>query len=157
MVASRARTGIVEIGRFRGGSTFALACANPKVPIFSIDIQPAADEELRRRFEKHGVGGNVRLLVGPSTGPYPEIEAFDVLFVDGDHTYEGCSADIHNWFGRLATGGHVLFHDCYLGLGVQDAVLDLVARQDVTMIQTPYIGAGWWHYPAGSIAHLVKR
>ena len=36
MMASRAKKRIVEIGRFYGGSSFLLACANPGVPIHSI-------------------------------------------------------------------------------------------------------------------------
>jgi precorrin-6B methylase 2 len=158
LVASRAKTGILEIGRRHGGSTFALACANPEVPIHSIDLEPADDDRLRGFFRSHGVGENVRLVVGDSQKTqYPEIETFDVLFIDGDHSYQGCTNDIYNWYDKLAVGGHMIFHDCYLGLEVQDAVLDFVAGHDVTMVQTPYIGAEWWSYPAGSIAHLIKR
>src|SRR5439155_10026060 len=64
LVASQATRGIVEIGRLKGGSTFLLACANPGVPIWSIDKHPADDEGLRRLLDANGVGANVRLLVG---------------------------------------------------------------------------------------------
>ena len=56
-VARRARTGILEIGRLNGGSTFLMACANSEVPIHSIDISPVDDALLQQFFATHGVGG----------------------------------------------------------------------------------------------------
>ena len=34
-----------------------------------------------------------------------------VLFVDGDHTYDGVMADIQNWVNRVVKGGYIAFHD----------------------------------------------
>jgi len=53
-VAHRARRGIVETGRYNGGSCFLLACAAPDVPIHSIDCAPRDDELLLRLFKRHG-------------------------------------------------------------------------------------------------------
>lgn len=36
----------------------------------------------------------------------------DVLFIDGDHSYRGCKADIDSWYPHMAEGGVMLFHDC---------------------------------------------
>lgn len=36
----------------------------------------------------------------------------DVLFIDGDHSYEGCKADIDSWYPHMAEHGVMLFHDC---------------------------------------------
>src|SRR5437764_11841152 len=62
--AQRARLGILEIGRFAGGSTFLLACANGNVPIWSIDLEPQDDARLRAFFAENHVGRNVELIVG---------------------------------------------------------------------------------------------
>lgn len=35
-----------------------------------------------------------------------------VLFIDGDHSYEGCKTDIDSWFPHMKKGGVMLFHDC---------------------------------------------
>ena len=156
LVASRARRGIVEIGRLRGGSTFLLACANPNVPIWSIDVDPLQDDTLRRLFDDHGVGGNVELLVRDSQREsFPELSGYDVLFVDGDHSYGGCSADLANHFPGLAPGGHVLLHDTYM-LSVQQATLDFTESHEVETIRSPYTIASHWHTSYGSIAHLRK-
>ena len=36
----------------------------------------------------------------------------NVIFIDGDHSYEGCKADIDNWYPQMAKGGVMCFHDC---------------------------------------------
>jgi predicted O-methyltransferase YrrM len=159
-VARRARVGIVEIGRFNGGSCFLMACAAPTVPIFSIDFSPQDDELLIRLLRQHGVGDNVTLIVGDSQHTnYPTIPQVDILFIDGDHSYDGCMADILNWYDKLVPQGHLLFHDSYLGgAGVQDAVADFMRdHAELQIVQSPFIGAHYWHNPAGSIAHFIKR
>lgn len=34
-----------------------------------------------------------------------------VLFIDGNHSYDGCKADIEAWLPHMKKGGVVLFHD----------------------------------------------
>lgn len=36
-----------------------------------------------------------------------------VLFVDGDHTYEGALADADMYTRLVMVGGHAIFHDCF--------------------------------------------
>jgi len=157
LLAHLAGVGVVETGRLRGGSTFLMACANPRVPIWSIDIAPADDDGLRALMRRHGVGENVDLIVGDSqNGGYPQVGDIDLLFVDGDHSYQGCLADLRNWYGRLVPGGHVLLHDCYLGSEVQAAAIDFVTEHDVELVRGPYIHAIHWHSPTGSLAHFMR-
>jgi predicted O-methyltransferase YrrM len=159
-VARRARRGILETGRFNGGSLFVMACAAAQgVPLYSIDIKPRNDEFLRQQLAQHCPDTEVHLIVGDSQkGDHAEIKDFDLLFIDGDHTYEGCLNDIRNWYDRLLPHGHLMFHDSYLGQhGVQDAILDFLEEHpELDIVQSPIIGATHWHYPAGSLAHLIK-
>ncbi len=158
MMGSLARKRIVEVGRFNGGSSFLLACANPKAPIHSVDIAPQDDDRLRRCLANAGVGSNLELIVGDSQrDAYPEIHDVDLLFIDGDHSYEGCTRDLENWYPKLVPGGHVLLHDCYFGSEVLDSVVDFTAQHDVEVIRSPYQIASHWRSPPGSIAHFVKR
>lgn len=160
-VARRARHGILETGRFNGGSLFVMACAaKPGVPLYSIDNNPQNDTVLLERLSAAVPDAKLELIVGDSQhARYPQIGTVDVLFIDGDHSYEGCMADIVNWYGSLAVNGHLLFHDAYLGRhGVQDAIVDFMdGHPELQVIQSPFIGRNYWHYPAGSIAHLIRR
>src|SRR5262249_19722872 len=156
-VAQRARRGLVEIGRFDGGSTFLLACANREAPIWSIDLEPRDDERLQRYFAENGVGANVELIVGDSHGgDFAEIGDFDLLFVDGDHSYAGAYADLESFVPRLADDGHLLLHDCYAEGTVQLAVLDFADRTDLTTVRSPDIPSSHWQTSYGSMAHFTK-
>jgi hypothetical protein len=55
---------------------------------------------------------------------------FDWVFVDADHTYEGCLADADAYLPKLRVGGYMMFHD-YLDrprYGVVRAVDELAQR-----------------------------
>ena len=38
-------------------------------------------------------------------------ESLDLVFIDGDHTYEGCKADISNYYAKVKPGGFIAGHD----------------------------------------------
>jgi predicted O-methyltransferase YrrM len=158
MLAARAKLGILEIGRYNGGSVFLLACANAAVPIHSIDNQPQDDARLQQLLDRASVGQNVDLIVGDSQNArYPQVGPIDLLFVDGDHSYEGVTADLRNWYDLVSVGGHIVLHDCYHGSPVMDAAWDFVNGHDVTLLRSPFILSAHWNEPAGSMMHVVKR
>ena len=48
--------------------------------------------------------------------------AFDFLYIDGDHTYDGCSLDLILWSRKVRQGGIIALHDYHLTSGVGAAV-----------------------------------
>lgn len=60
----------------------------------------------------------------------------DVLFIDGDHSYEGCKRDIEAWLPFVKEGGVLLFHDCdESSPGVVQAVAEFVNTHTVASWQ----------------------
>jgi predicted O-methyltransferase YrrM len=161
-LARDVRTGpLVEIGRFKGGSTIVFANALPEsVELWSYDAHIALrpdmpgerlDAELHDALERLGVAHKVHLVVGDSrTVDFPPGE-IELLFIDGDHSYEGAKADFERWGVRVRPGGHVLFHDAVDTGGYGNHYPGVVRA-------VGEIGAGWERQPgAGSIAHFVRQ
>jgi predicted O-methyltransferase YrrM len=160
-LARDVRTGpIAEIGRFKGGSTVMFASALPDgCELWSYDLHVALrpdmsgellDRELDDALTRLGVRHKVHLLVGDSRTIDPPPAPLELLFIDGDHSYEGAKADFERWRAFVQPGGHVLFHDA-VDSGGYGNVYPGVARAIAE------IGAGWERQPgAGSIAHFVK-
>lgn len=156
-LARQAKLGIVETGRFLGGSTLVLAGGAPHIPIWSIDIAPQDDASLKRLMHELRIGENVNLIVGDSTSENPSIGKFDLLWIDGDHSLAGCSGDIKRWWPRLSPGGSMILHDCYLGCEVLDAVSMFLAEERDAEIVTGTINTrAHFRSPTGSICHIRK-
>jgi predicted O-methyltransferase YrrM len=164
-LARDVRTGAVaEIGRFKGGSTVMFASALPEGgELWSYDLHVALrpdmsgellDRELDDALRRLGVRDKVHLLVGDSRTIDPPSAPLALLFIDGDHSYEGAKADFERWSAFVQPGGHVLFHDAvdtggygnvYPGVARAVAEIGMVSKQR------------WERQPgAGSIAHFVK-
>jgi len=155
---------IVEIGRFKGGSTLLLASAmHPETELWSYDLHvalradlsgPQLDGELVGALERYGLHDRVHLVVGDSRTVDPPPEPAGLVFVDGDHTYEGARADYERWRGLLAPGGHLLFHDAVDTGGYGNhypgivRLADEITRDDSELERRPN---------AGSIAHFKRR
>lgn len=66
-------------------------------------------------------------------------ESLDLLYLDGDHNYEGVMADLHAWVPKVKKGGIVAGHD-YLNLedyGVNKAVSEFCLKFRFTPITIP--------------------
>lgn len=98
---------IVNIGVEYGASLACLRVGNPSSRLIGIDIDcsKVANETIGRQCELKE--GNSSELVKKWTG----LE-IDLLFIDGDHSYEGVKKDLA-WLKYVRPGGYVIFHDCY--------------------------------------------
>jgi predicted O-methyltransferase YrrM len=119
-------TCILEIGSWMGRSTVAMA-ANTKGLVVAIDtwkgtfedghhtlLEGQPDTWLYDQFLKEIQGlGNIVPVQGKSTevGRQWLSPVFDMIFIDGDHSYEAVKADIETWRPLLAPGGLFCGHD----------------------------------------------
>ena len=61
---------------------------------------------------------SIMFLDGDSTKTIPTLydkylNYFDLVLVDGDHSYKGAMIDLVNVFPLCKSGGHIVFHDIY--------------------------------------------
>src|SRR5258706_661852 len=127
------RCNYLEIGSWRGESLFNIS------PVVSqcTSISFSPDQVLSRfnnkimanslRIFSKGIK-NVRHIEADSlTFNFDSInEKFDVIFVDGDHTYEGVKSDTQNAFRMLKDESSIIiFHDC--GFAFEDNRYEVIA------------------------------
>jgi predicted O-methyltransferase YrrM len=99
---------IVNIGAYWESSTISLLMDRPDLYAFSIDPEVCQDglDNLKHFNMKDRV---VRVLGRSQDIDWPfEIDA---VYIDGDHTYEGCKGDRDRWVPKVKKGGIVFFHD----------------------------------------------
>lgn len=120
--ATTGRGTIVEIGSWKGRSTAWLAAGAKRAGqrVHAIDPHTGSREdpnahtlaEFMANLRRAGVSDVVEPLVMSSseagdtlTGPV------ELLFIDGDHAYDGVRRDAEVWLPRLVEGGLVMLHD----------------------------------------------
>ncbi len=95
----------------------------------------------------------MHLIVADSRKVEPPSTTLEVLFIDGDHSYEGARADFDRWSAFVRPGGHVLLHDAVDSGGYGNVYPGRRAcgRRDRARARS---GSGC--PDAGSIAHFVR-
>lgn len=103
---------IVQIGASKGISTVNMLEARPDAFIFSIDIAECSWE--RESIDKIGLDHRrvVRVLGDSSQMDWPV--KVDMVYFDGNHTYEGVKADCDTWLCNIKKNGLAVFHDYVL-------------------------------------------
>jgi hypothetical protein len=102
-------TNILEIGRSRGFSFGLFRYLNPAAFVVSIDIvhRPEADR-VAEQFDD-----NYLFIVGTSKAVRHLGLQFDLVLIDGDHSYAGAKQDWENVQSSLAPSSIVLFDNVY--------------------------------------------
>jgi predicted O-methyltransferase YrrM len=149
LVRSRPAAQILEIGRYHGGSAFLFAVAGDHNSIVtSIDIAPQNDELLQIALRKSGLADKVQLLVGDSRVGEARMNSYDLVFVDGDHSYEGVANDYEHWRKAVKPGGYLAFHNSADGAphtatlpGPSRLVREIAARHGEYFRREPDVGS----------------
>jgi predicted O-methyltransferase YrrM len=126
LVESEKPARIMEIGTAKG-ATLLSWCRIASEHIISVDLEhgihgggyPTVKQQLYREFTHGRSGLRLDLFQDNSQieATRQKVEAelegtkLDVLFIDGDHSYEGVKKDFELWSPLVRPGGIILFHD----------------------------------------------
>lgn len=118
---------ILEIGSWKGKSTICLASGsllNSKMKVYAVDPHTGSEEHQQAdkkvwtfdEFTKNIKDAKVSDFVSPvlktSQDAAKEFkQPIQLLFIDGDHSYEGVKTDFDLWFPKVVNGGVIAFHD----------------------------------------------
>lgn len=111
----RTRPNILEIGTARGRTTTTIASVitpfGGKVTTVDILNNPVAGVDI-----PYGLFGTIKTIrVDPANPDYRPLQVckYDVIFIDGDHSYDAVLKDYNLAVSLLADGGIILFHDVW--------------------------------------------
>ena len=128
---------VVEIGCFIGISTMwlaaGMACSNLRGRLYAIDtylpkfpwppfhysciVDPKSF--IADSIESAGFSDIIHLIESDSKDAASNFDSWlgsneiDLLFIDGDHSIDGCKSDFELYAPRVAVGGYVIFHDIF--------------------------------------------
>lgn len=149
----------VEVGVFCGDLSTRLL-DQPDVTLFLVDswagsgtdyqgdsgdfhaglTQDQQDQCYRKTFERVAkYGKRARIVRKPSVEAARDFEdgSLDFAFIDADHSYEGCKADIAAWWPKVRPGGVFGGHDYanaeFPGFGVTQAVNEFAKGMDLEL------------------------
>jgi predicted O-methyltransferase YrrM len=174
---------IIEIGRFKGFSTFCLASAlkfldrhrstpaehrqRPDVDYAEfeglkrrtlISIDPCPTQEAYDLLASDGLSGYV-IWVNKGSQAVGVDGLADLIFIDGDHTYDGCKRDVEIYVPRnLRPGGYFVLHDYFgwyddrrrNGSPIKAVIDELAAtgRYEHLLVDTGYMSFSVFRKPA---------
>ena len=138
---------IVEIGSWKGRSASFMGLGSldgNKVPIYAIDphysvFKEGKDDlvvtnevttfnEFKRNIKKTGVDKIVTPIVATSEEANKSWDKpIELLWIDGDHSYEARKKDFQLWSPFLVDGGVIAMHDSF----VKDGRIDPSIKEDI--------------------------
>ncbi|MDQ5906905.1 MAG: hypothetical protein QG592_331 [Pseudomonadota bacterium] len=148
----------VEIGVYKGWLSARLLAANGSLFLHMVDPWTAdvsgsyltTDDKLARSSQDQHDDAMRQALEGvkPFSGRYKvhrmtseqaaelfESESVDFVFIDGDHSYDGCALDIRCWWPKVKPGGILSGHDYRdeRNYGVQKAVHEFLGERELRL------------------------
>jgi hypothetical protein len=157
----------VEIGTWKGSTAVRLLAQMPNLFLHMVDrweVPPPGDSYFRGSLkivnspqsEFDAAERRTRELVRPYRGRYKihkmisieaarlfEDESLDFVFVDSDHSYEGCITDIRAWFPKVKRGGILCGHDYnHPDQGEVKKAVDEIFGRDIILSYSKT----WFHY-----------
>lgn len=131
---------VVNIGAGAGTSGLAILESRSDVALLTIDVQDASSphgclEAERDVIERAGLSftrgvswfqthassidvarywrqaGGFHIRTARKDGYNLAVDQVDMVFIDGNHSYEGCKADIEGWLPLIKIGGIIAVHD----------------------------------------------
>jgi len=137
----------VEIGAYSGEGTVVIAKHFKEVMAIDpwmngYDINDVASQQCPMKFvfeafqERVSPFKNVLYSRGKSLDALEFVDdgSCDLVYIDGDHRYEGVLADLKGWRKKLKEGGIMAGHD-WSWQSVKKALLEEIGQKDYTLFQ----------------------
>jgi len=109
---------VLEIGTFRGLTAVLMAQQRKDIKVITIDPHIGVPEMnlysnpfiVKSNFEKYNMEKQITHYPVASE-EYEPSEAYDLIFIDGNHSFESVSHDYYKFEPFVKPGGFIVFHD----------------------------------------------
>ena len=120
-------TTMCEVGVRDGRTTFYLLDKIPTLTIYAVDLDTTLfyNDTINQKYKDRLIP-----IQGKSISVSPKVPNVDLVFIDADHSYNGCYSDIKAYTPKVNKGGILSGHDIDFP-GVNKAVNELVQTFDV--------------------------
>lgn len=105
---------VVELGRYKGGTTLLLAAAGAKVLSIDNDSLPGQRQwviELEEVLKRFGFQERVQIVVDDALSYPVNKERYDLVFIDFAISRQLAKASFEHWLPGAKRGGYILFGD----------------------------------------------
>ena len=130
---------ILEVGSYKGASAVCFATGSPKqAKIYCIDTwdnrsMSEGQYDTFQIFQDNVSQFSYKIISirGDSNDSIKSLQhlSLDILFLDGDHSYDAVLNDYKNYFPLLKSGGFLLMHDAGWAEGVQTVIKEHALSQ----------------------------
>lgn len=161
---------IVEVGVFGGVSLLNIAdiCKENGNKIFGIDPwdlvnkvngakvsselicecrkqSKGVKKQLNKVINKLGYNNTITLIEGfsPQKSKLFKNKSVDIVYIDGDHSYDGVYADLGAWLPKMKKGGF-LWGDDFVWESVRTAVIDFCKNNNLKLKHPPGGSRNWY-------------
>ena len=105
----------VEIGVQRGIFSEIICQRNPQMRVYGVDAwaRPNGAPMRQKAQKRMGVYPQYSIIDGWSVSAAKQFtdHSLDFVYIDADHSYESCLADINAWHPKIRVGGILSGHD----------------------------------------------
>lgn len=155
---------ICEIGIREGSNLMKMAEHNPKIAVgidswvddgvtsrndlgFSQEVLNWQCETVKNKFADKPFVTIYKEYSFDAVKRFPD-EYFDLIYIDADHSYEGCLRDIIDWYPKIKKGGFLIGDDYVIKqlaktgvtFGVIEAVNEFAKKNNLTIYELPVWG-----------------
>ncbi len=129
---------MVQIGVYRGKSVCALKdlILQKNLTVLAVDVFECNElgifkDEFEQNIKNFNLENNVKtyMMTSVEASKYVSDKSVDLIFIDGDHTYDSVKLDIQSWEPKLKNDGIICGHDYDTWYGVKLAADEMFGEK----------------------------
>lgn len=134
---------VIEVGCYHGATTMCIAAAlreNGVGHLYSIDIDPDSIVFAEQMVHEADLSDRVTFVQGNSTAPdvYSALPEASLVFIDGDHSYQGVQGDFLTYRDGLSDSGIIVLHDSIKHMEIRQLLTEIAeeGKYDIFTLAT---------------------